>query len=214
MMVKERDSRPVLAMGLIGLGIVMFVGQLTGLGGMIGSLWPMFVMLPGLAFLYFAYTGDKKVAGLAVPGMVITGTGLILFYQNVTGHWESWAYIWTLYPLFVGLALRFMAQRTGDEGTQKASRILMRIGAVGFIIGAIAFELMIFGNGGIFGNLALPVVLIAIGGFMLLGNKKNPFAGKRKMGDFYPNGKSKNSDRLQQQIDEALAEEDEHTPVV
>ena len=107
-----------------------------------------------------------------------------------------------------------MAERTADEGARKSSRILMRIGAVGFIIGAIVFELMLFGNGGIFGNLALPVVLMAIGGFMLLSNKKGSFAGKRKVGDFYPNGKSKNGDRLQQQIDEALAEEDEHTPVV
>lgn len=217
MMVKEHDSRPVMALGLIAVGVLVLIGQLTGFGGMIGSLWPMFVVLPGLAFLYFAYTGDKNVAGLAVPGTVITGTGLILFYQNVTGHWESWAYIWTLYPLFVGLALNFMAQRTGDDGTQKASRILMRIGAIGFIIGVIFFELIIFDNGGIFGNLSLPIVLIAIGGFMLLGNKKGQFKasmnGKRKVEDFYSNGKYKNSDRLQQQIDEALAEDD-HNPIV
>ena len=217
MMVKEHDGRPVMALGLIAVGVMVLIGQLTGFGGMIGSLWPMFVVLPGLAFLYFAYTGDKNVAGLAVPGTVITGTGLILFYQNVTGHWESWAYIWTLYPLFVGLALNFMAQRTGDDGTQKASRILMRIGAIGFIIGVIFFELIIFGNGGIFGNLMLPVVLIIIGGFMLLGNKKGQFKasmnGKRKVEDFYSNGKYKNSDRLQQQIDEALAEDD-HNPIV
>jgi len=215
MMTAERESRPVLAMGLIGLGVLVFIGQLTGFGGMIGSLWPLFVMVPGLIFLYFAYTGDKKTAGLAVPGTVITGTGLILFYQNLTGHWESWAYIWTLYPLFVGLALRFMAQRTGDEGTQKASRILMRIGAIGFMVGAIFFELMIFGNGGIFGNWALPVLLVAIGGFMLMsGKNRHHHADKRKMNDFYPNGKYKNSDRLQQQIDEALAEDDDHSPVV
>ena len=218
MMTAERDGRPVLAVGLIGLGVLVFLGQLTGFGGMISTLWPLFVAVPGLAFLYFAYTGDKKVAGLAVPGTVITGTGLILFYQNLTGHWESWAYIWTLYPLFVGLALRFMAQRTGDEGSHKASSILMRIGAIGFIVGAVFFELMIFGNGGIFGNLALPVVLVAIGAFMLMANKKNRFAhsyaGKRKFDDLYTNGKYKNSDRLQQQIDEALAEDDEHTPVV
>ncbi len=213
-MVREHDGRPVLALGLIGIGVLVFFGQLTGFGGMISSLWPLFVVVPGLAFLYFAYTGDKNVAGLAVPGMVITGTGLILFYQNVTGHWASWAYVWTLYPLFVGLALRFMAQRTGDEGTEKASRILMRIGAIGFIIGVVFFELMIFGHGGIFGNMALPIILVAIGGFMLMSNKQGRFAGKRKMNDFYSNGKYKNSDRLQQQIDEALAEDDQPTPVV
>ena len=218
MTAERRDGRPVLALGLIAVGVLIFFGQLTGFGGMIGTFWPLFVMIPGFAFLYFAYTGDKHVAGLAVPGTVITGTGLILFYQNITGHWSSWAYAWTLYPLFVGLALRFMAQRTGDEGTQKASHILVRIGAIGFIVGAIFFELMVFGNGGIFGSLALPVVLVAIGGFMLFANKKShapySFGSKRKVEEFYRNGKYKNSDRLQQQIDEALAEDDDHTPVV
>ena len=111
-----------------------------------------------------------------------------------------------------------MSQRTGDNGTHKASKILMRIGAIGFIIGAIFFELIIFDNGGIFGNMALPIVLIAIGGFMLFGNKKGRFKanfdGKLKVEDFYSNGKYKNSDRLQKQIDEALAEDDDHNPVV
>lgn len=218
MMVREHDGRPVLAMGLIGLGVLVFLGQLTGFGGMFHTFWPLFVAVPGMVFLYFAYTGDKKVAGLAVPGTVITGTGLILFYQNITNHWASWAYVWTLYPLFVGLALRFMAQRTGDEGAEKASSILMRIGAIGFILGAVFFELFIFNHGGVFGNLALPVVLVVIGGFMLMSGKKRSFANgyapKYKVDDFYRNGKYKNSDRLQQQIDEALAEDDDHNPVV
>jgi len=217
-MAREHDGRPVLAMGLIGLGVLVFLGQLTGFGGMFHTFWPLFVAVPGLVFLYFAYSGDKNVAGLAVPGTVITGTGLILFYQNITNNWASWAYVWTLYPLFVGLALRFMTQRTGDEGTGKASSILMRIGAIGFIVGAVFFELFIFNHGGVFGNLALPIVLVAIGGFMLMSGKKRQFAGgyapKYKVDDFYRNGKYKNSDRLQQQIDEALAENDDHNPVV
>lgn len=218
-MAKEHDGRPVLAVGLIGLGLLVLVGQLTGFGGMIGSLWPLFVIVPGLAFLYFAYTGGKNQAGLAVPGTVITGTGLILFYQNLTGHWESWAYIWTLYPLFVGVALRFMAARTGDEGQLKASNILTRIGAVGFIIGVIFFELMLFGNNGILGTLALPILLIGGGAFILMSRKRADYAGglvsKRKVDDRYTAGKVKHSDRLQQQIDEALAEDEEQpTPVV
>lgn len=203
-----------MAVGLIGLGLLVLLVQILGFGSLFSNLWPLFVVVPGLVFGYFAYTGDKKVSGLAVPASVITGTGLILFYQNLTGHWESWAYAWTLYPLFVGIALNFMANRTGDKGQYQASQILTRIGAVGFILGAVFFELMIFGNGGIFGNLALPIVLIGLGGFMLIGSKNGMFtARKRKVDSFYPNGKYKNSDRLQQQIDEALAE-DEPTPVV
>ena len=212
-MTREHDGRPIAAFGLIALGVLVLVGQLSGFS-LFSTLWPLFVAAPGLVFLYLAYTGGKKEAGFAVPGTVVTGTGLILFYQNITGHWVSWAYAWTLYPLFVGLALNFMRSRTGDEGQQKASQILMRIGSIGFILGAVFFEVLLFNNGGIFGGLALPVILIGLGDVMLLTNKNRSLTvSKRKVGDLYVNGKYKNSDRLQQQIDEALAE-DEPTPVV
>lgn len=212
-MTREHEGRPIAAFGLIAVGVLVLVGQLSGFS-LFGTLWPLFVAAPGLVFLYLAYKGGKKEAGFAVPGTVVTGTGLILFYQNLTGNWASWAYAWTLYPLFVGLALSFMSSRTGDEGQQKASQILMRIGSIAFILSAVVFEVILRDHGGIFGSLAFPIVLIGLGGLLLLTNKKRGFGGsKRKMEDLYASGKYKNSDHLQQQIDEALAE-DEPTPVV
>ncbi|MEZ4669563.1 MAG: hypothetical protein R3E39_16790 [Anaerolineae bacterium] len=213
-------ARPIGALVLIGLGILFLAGQIFDIGGIIGWLWPFFVILPGAAFLYFAYTGGKSQAGLAVPGAVITGTGLILFYQNVTNHWESWAYAWALYPLFVGLALTFMGERTADKGTLKTGQGLVRGGGIAFIVLAALFELVLFGRGGIFGNFAIPLVLIGAGIFMLYRHQHpvfaNGFGDKRKYDGYtYSNGKSKNgvntavNSRLQREIDEALAEDEE-----
>jgi hypothetical protein len=209
----NRDSgRNATAMILIGLGILFLIAQTFRLD-FFGALWPAIVMLPGLAFLYFAVRGDKGAVGLAVPGAVITGTGVILFYQNITNHWESWAYVWSLYPVFVGLALTYIGRRTESEGQLKAGQGLIRWGLIAFVGLWIVFELLIFRGGSIFGNYLLPVVLIGAGLYLMLRRstpekvkivytepeKPKPTNGHRPTP----------SEDLQAKIDEALAEPDE-----
>lgn len=63
--------------------------------------WPLIVVGIGLFFLILAVL--LRSPGLAVPASIIGGIGGILYYQNQTGDWESWAYAWTLIPGFVGL---------------------------------------------------------------------------------------------------------------
>jgi hypothetical protein len=41
--------------------------------------------------------------GMAVPACIVAGIGGILYYQNATGDWGSWAYVWSLIPGFVGV---------------------------------------------------------------------------------------------------------------
>ena len=42
---------------------------------------------------------------MAVPACIVAGIGGILYYQNMTGDWASWAYAWTLIPGFVGVGI-------------------------------------------------------------------------------------------------------------
>jgi hypothetical protein len=210
-------GRNIAAVGLIGLGLFFLASQIFNFS-VFGLLWPFFVILPGAAFLYFALTGGKNTVGLAVPGTVITGTGLILLFQSITGHWASWAYAWTLYPLFVGLALTYMGGRTGDSGTYSAGQGLVKWGGVAFLVAAALFELVIFGGGGFLGGLAAPLLLIGIGAFMLFGRggrglnagkakRDGSFSRMKAKNDYYPSS-AINPD-LQRKIDAALAEEDE-----
>lgn len=72
----------------------------------INYAWPLWVVGVGLVFLVMAVA--VRAPGLAVPASIISGIGGILYYQNATGAWESWAYAWTLIPGFVGVGIFIM----------------------------------------------------------------------------------------------------------
>ena len=215
------------AVALIGLGLLFLAGQVFGINfwELAGFSWPVLVMIPGLVFLALAFVGDKKAAGFAVPGMVISGTGAILWYQNFTGNWESWAYAWALYPALVGFALMFMGQRTGKEKEYNTGRGLVTYSLIGFIAAASFFELVIFNRNGALTSWMLPLLLIGAGGFMFLrarvGEGDKP---KRKLGDLITenghgvkrsngNGRLTASEKLRQEIDTALAEDEPQEPL-
>jgi len=54
------------------------------------------------------FAGGKSLAGLAIPGTIIGGLGLMMFLQNLTGYWESWSYSWTVMLVLVGLGIFIM----------------------------------------------------------------------------------------------------------
>jgi hypothetical protein len=63
--------------------------------------WPMWVMLAGAALLLIGLLVGAP--DMAIPACIVAGIGGILYYQNATNNWESWAYLWTLIPGFVGV---------------------------------------------------------------------------------------------------------------
>ena len=157
---------------LIVLGGLFALGQigaqfLKPLGIHFGwaELWPFFILFVGLAFwLPIVIWWDKResVAGLAIPGTIMTTNGLILLYQNLTGDWDSWSYLWALEPLSVGVGL-LMLYLLGSraQGLLVAACIVGGIGLVFFVIFASAF-------GGLI-RLIGPVALILIGILILMG---------------------------------------------
>jgi hypothetical protein len=64
-------------------------------------VWPMWVVLAGLAILIIGLLVGES--DMAVPACIVAGIGGILYYQNASGNWESWSYMWTLIPGFVGV---------------------------------------------------------------------------------------------------------------
>lgn len=65
--------------------------------------WPFFII--GLGALFILWAIFSGTGGLAVPGSILAGIGGILYYQNLTSDWASWAYIWALIPGFVGIGV-------------------------------------------------------------------------------------------------------------
>ncbi|MCJ7435574.1 MAG: hypothetical protein MUO77_18995, partial [Anaerolineales bacterium] len=90
-------------------------------------VWPIIVIVFGGMFFAGMFAGGKQVSGLAIPGSIITGIGLLLLYQNLTSHWESWSYGWALIVLFVGIGIYIMGLYGGDVGQKAAGQSVMRV---------------------------------------------------------------------------------------
>lgn len=179
----QPENRNRLALGLIVVGAFFLLNQWFNFFNPVGSLWPLFVIAPGAVFLYYAFTGGRDNAGLVFPGAIITGTGLILMYQNLTGDWDSWAYIWTLYPAMVGFGLRFNGERTDRHSEVKTGNEMIKWSMVAFGVGFVFFELIIFGG---FGNFGL--VLIAAGLLWIAANSNKDKAKHTSTYAFNGNG--------------------------
>lgn len=199
---------------LIGIGAFFLLGQIFDFS-FLGTLWPVFILIPGLVFLYAGSNGNKDTVGLMVPGTVITGTAVIFFYQSLTGHWESWAYIWSLYPVFVGLALTYMGQQRSNEREVNVGRGMVRYGLLGFIVLYLFFEVLIFnGIGSGIAQFIFPALLIGAGIYMLKGGGQLPFITTQTVYEKAKNNgarpdTARHEDSLQRKIDEALAEIDD-----
>ena len=154
---------------LITVGVFFFIGQWLNIDWG-AATWPFYVIAPGLALMAWGLT-QRDGSGLTVAGSIVTMVGLVLLYQNTTGHWESWAYAWALVgPGGSGLGMLLYGTRSGNRKMARDGfwQILVAIGL--FVAGFIFFEGII----GISGqrlplpDWMLPVAVIAIGLLVLV----------------------------------------------
>ncbi|MCX7681263.1 MAG: hypothetical protein N2508_04750 [Anaerolineae bacterium] len=59
----------------------------------------------GIGLLLFIIGLVTNTPGLAIPACIVGGIGGLLYWQDTTGNWESWAYAWALIPGFVGVGM-------------------------------------------------------------------------------------------------------------
>lgn len=121
---------------LILFGGVILINQLVG-GFGIQISWPL--ILVGMGLLFILFGAIFGLGGLAVPGSIIGGLGLIFYYQDYISDYTSWAYMWALIPGFVGVGV--LISGLINPGTGKGGWSLIAISAVLFTVFA-----AIFGN--------------------------------------------------------------------
>jgi hypothetical protein len=159
----------------IALGVVLVVVGLFYLLVQVAAVdlssfgWPLFVIIPGVTLLIVGFV--SLGTGAAIPGGILTMVGLVLAYQNSTGHWTSWAYAWALVaPGGVGLGLFLQGLRERNGSLIRQGRSLMYIAALIFMVGFVFFEsiLNISGiNDQPVVRAALPALFIVIGILLL-----------------------------------------------
>jgi hypothetical protein len=158
--IMDRSTRSGLGVGilLIALGILFLAGQLfPGMFGRIGAFtWPMIVVGVGVfLFVLGLITGNP---GMAVPACVVGGIGMLLYWQNATGNFVSWAYAWTLIPGFAGVGIILDGLLAGHFGRGLVS------GGWLILISLVMFAIFAsFLGGPQFLGVYWPVLLIGLG---------------------------------------------------
>ena len=136
--------------------------------------WPLFIIAPGVALLLIGLLLPAGPGvGLSVAGGIVTTVGLLLAYQEMTGHWASWAYAWALVaPTSVGVAMLLWATLHRQGDIARGGLAALSVGLVIFIVGFAFFEgvLDIGGQDGLapLGRQLLPVALIGAGVLLIL----------------------------------------------
>lgn len=156
---------------LIVLGAIFLLGRFVDLGS---ALWPTFVMAPGIALLVWAFVGKKEAAGLAVPGSIVTMVGLILFIQNVTNRFETWAYAWGLIVASVGVGTWLYGSLANKEKEMGDGARTFMVGLALFAGFGVFFEFVIGlgGRSGVLGTWFVPLLLIAAGAALLFWRRE------------------------------------------
>jgi hypothetical protein len=131
----QRRSNLALGVVLIVLGGIFLATQLIPGLGLILS-WPWIVIGVGAVLLLIGLLVGSP--DMAVPACIVAGIGGILYYQNLTGDWTSWSYMWALIPAFVGVGILVAALIGGR------SRYAIREGLRTMLVGVVLF--LVFGS--------------------------------------------------------------------
>lgn len=105
----------LILVGLWFLALELFPGLKAFAYGALS--WPFMIIGVGLLLALIALI--TWTPQMFIPASIISGIGGLLYYQNTTGNWESWAYAWALIPGFVGFGL-FLAGLLGRKRGEMA----------------------------------------------------------------------------------------------
>ena len=198
----QRWTGIVLGTLLIIGGVVLLAAQLAGfdLTAYLGNVgWPAFVIVPGVVLLALGLLlREEPGIGLSIAGAIVTAVGLLLWYQQATDHWSSWAYAWALVaPGSVGAAMTLWGLLHLRGGLVRAGLGTLGVGLVLFLVFFAFFEgvLNIGGERGFapYGRQALPVALIVAGALIVLSR-----LWPRRLHDRYVGGRSRPADEAEQ----------------
>jgi hypothetical protein len=127
------------------------------------SEWPtnMF-LIGGVIFIVGLVLGQP---GMSVPAAIVAGIGGIFYYQKASGNLNSWSYMWTLIPGFIGVGT-VLTGLLGESTVYNLKRglNLMVISAVLFLIFS-----SFLGGWKLLGNFG-PAILLILLGLWVLGS--------------------------------------------
>jgi hypothetical protein len=158
----DHRRRSSLAVGLmlILIGAWLLVTQFVP-GLQITFTWPWILIGVGLFLLVIGtLTGAP---GMAVPACIVAGLGGLFYWQDATGNWESWSYVWALIPGFVGVGvvLSNLLEGKFSQGIRDGGSLILISLALFLVFGSFFGGLNVLGP-------YWPVLLILLGLWLLV----------------------------------------------
>ncbi len=156
---------------LVGLGMLLLLAELTGIR-FFRVLWPLFIIVPGVLLFITSLSLPMPLGEIVMsPACILSALGLLLFYQNLFKHWESWAYGWALIaPTSIGIGHVFYGEFKNRPEMVQLGWSTARLGLTMFAIGFVFFELLLNISGFGLGIFGWAVLLIGWGAYLLLKN--------------------------------------------
>jgi len=142
---------------VIVTGAILLYASLTNHWDVWAVAWTLEIL--GLALGFALATIFMRVPALAIPAFIIGINGAMLAFCAATGLWQSWAILWPIEFLAVGLGLLALGLANHSTGVKTAASILFTIAGGGFFISAFVST---FNNNGIL-KFAVPVMLLVTG---------------------------------------------------
>jgi len=165
----EQHERNTRALGLLLLAVGAWILVARFIHIDLGSwLWPFWVIVPGGLIMALGFRDiHRSNEGLVTFGSIVAVTGIILFVQNISGQWQSWAYAWALvFPGSIGLGQYLWGKRRGDAAAVRSAEKTIQVAVVLFAAFGIFFEVVLGIGGfrlGATERIVVPVLLIAAG---------------------------------------------------
>ena len=137
--------------------------------------WPMYVVGAGAVILLVGLLTGAPA--MSIPACIVAGIGGILYYQNRLGDWESWSFLWTLIPGFVGIGI-ILTGLFGEDTRRNLEHGLNQV-----VISAILFLIFaaIMGRLNVLGPYG-PAALLIVLGLYLIGRGLIRSRGSREGG--------------------------------
>lgn len=153
---------------LIGIGILLLLAQVLQID--VGNyLWPFWIIGGGAVFFLFMLAGRTREGSLAIPGSIIGMIGLILLFMNTFGHWEAWAYAWTLIIASVGIGMWIWGRYSDVPRHVRTGKQLIRLGLILFLAFGIFFEVIIgFNRDSLATRIFWPAAIVVLGIYLLV----------------------------------------------
>ncbi|MCA9945986.1 MAG: hypothetical protein KC449_21030 [Anaerolineales bacterium] len=150
---------------------LLFLGSVFRIWGIWEFLWPLVIL--GLAVGFLVTAVFVRNIWLMIPAIIVGVNGLIFLFCAITGLWEWWAFLWTLEPLAVGLAL--LVASGGTHPRLIKAGLILCVVAVGF------FSMMSFVLSGWMS--VVGAVLLIVAGAGLIAHGRTSLVLKEKSPD-------------------------------